>query len=292
LVAVAITHARAIQVDPLDHADRYYVHLQSAFDVGPVMACPLAGEAEVRGAIVVGRRAGRSAFSSTDLDMAEAFASHAAVALELADARADQQRLNVLEDRHRIARDLHDHVIQRLFATGLTTQATSAMSGDPRVSNRLEAIVDDIDETIRQIRSSIFELQDPPGTDNRSLRGSVLKIIKDVEPVLGFRAQVAFDGPVDTMVDDDLLHDLEAVLREALTNIGKHAAATVASIRIVLRRDDLQVAVRDNGTETPEVTRRSGLANLADRADHRAGSMEFDRDEEGTVLRWTAKLNP
>ena len=292
LAGAAITQAKALRIDPQESGDPYYVHLQSAFDVGPVMACPLSGDAGVRGAIIVGRRAGRLAFTMTELDMAQAFAIQAAIALELADARADQQRLNVLEDRHRIARDLHDHVIQRLFATGLTTQATLAMVADPRVSGRLAGIVDDIDDTIRQIRSSIFELNDPADIDGRSLRATVLKIVTEVEPVLGFRATVSFDGPVDTMVDDDLLRDAEAALREGLTNIGKHAAATAAAIRIILTRDDLQIEVRDNGTKAPEPTRRSGLANLADRAHQRRGSMDFHHDQEGTVLRWTAKLIP
>ena len=108
------------------------------------------------------------------------------------------------------------------------------------MSGRLAGIVDDIDDTIRQIRSSIFELNDPADIDGRSLRATVLKIVTEVEPVLGFRATVSFDGPVDTMVDDDLLRDAEAALREGLTNIGKHAAATAAAIRIVLTRDDLR----------------------------------------------------
>ena len=224
--------------------------------------------------------------------MAEAFASQAAIALELADARADQQRLNVLEDRHRIARDLHDHVIQRLFATGLTTQATLAMVADPRVSGAWPASwTTSTTPSARSGRRSSSSTIPPTPMTARCGRPCSRSSTRS-SPYSGSGPTVSFDGPVDTMVDDDLLRDAEAALREALTNIGKHAAATAAAIRIILTRDDLQIEVRDNGTKAPEPTRRSGLANLADRAHQRGGSMDFHHDQEGTVLRWTAKLIP
>ena len=162
--------------------------------------------------------------------MAESFANQAAVALELFDARADQQRLTVLEDRDRIARDLHDHVIQRLFATALSLQAsTSTMpNGEPRA--RLSRAVDDIDDTIKQIRSTIFDLREnmEPGL----MRQVVVDLIKEFSPLLGFTPSLRFVGPVDVVVGAGLLGDAEAVLRETLANIVKHAHATDASIAV------------------------------------------------------------
>ena len=135
-----------------------------------------------------------------DLRMAEAFANHAAIALELSDRREGQRQLEVLEDRHRIARDLHDHVIQRLFATGLSVQAAAVRSADPDVASRLQTAVEDMDDTIRQIRTSIFGLQDHHTLEHHSTV-VLLTVVADVEPALGFTPDLTFTGPVDTVLD-------------------------------------------------------------------------------------------
>ena len=135
------------------------------------MVLPLVGMARTRGALVVGRLQGRRLFTSADLEMATTFANHAALALELADARSDRERVALLEDRDRIARDLHDHVIQRLFGAGLTVESiASGLGNDARVG-RLSQVVDDIDETIRQIRTSIFRLRGPIAPGAGAVRG-------------------------------------------------------------------------------------------------------------------------
>ncbi len=290
LAGAAIRDGRAMLIDPDTPGDAYFVHLHSAFDVGPVMACPLVGNASVRGAVVVGRREGRRAFTSTDLGMAEAFAGYAAVALELADGRADQQRLVVLEDRDRIARDLHDHVIQRLFATGLGVQATASSSTDQRTRDRLAQTVDDLDETIRQIRATIFELQDRTGSAGTTARASLLDIAAETEAVLGFVPDVVFEGPVDTVLDPTLLIDVGAVVREGLTNAAKHAHATRAAARVSVSPTQVVVEVTNDGACEPSRTRRSGLANLESRARKRHGRLTLTHDSGETRLRWTARL--
>ena len=137
---------------------------------------------------MMGRLAGRHSFASADLEMAEAFANHAAIALELSAARLDRERLAVLEDRDRIARDLHDHVIQRLFAAGLTVQSIAGAVHKEGNAERLTQVVDELDDTIRQIRTSIFELHGSPSREGQ-LRSAVLAILDQLRPALGFRQQ-------------------------------------------------------------------------------------------------------
>jgi len=290
LAGRAIASGRALLLAP-DHGE-YFVHLQSAFDVGPVMACPLVGEAGVRAAVMVGRRMGSPAFTPADLRMAEAFANHAAVALELSDRREGQRQLEVLEDRHRIARDLHDHVIQRLFATGLSLQAAAVRSADPDLREKLQAAVEDMDDTIRQIRTSIFELQDHRGTGSATPRTVLVNVVAEVESVLGFAPDLTFAGPVDTVVPADLLDDAEAVLREGLTNVAKHSDADRVNASVLVSARHMVIEIADNGSAPPStrVNRRSGLANLERRATLRDGSLTFSHDERGTRLRWTAAL--
>jgi signal transduction histidine kinase len=289
LAEEAMTSGSALRLDP-DHG-RYFVHLQSAFDIGPVLACPLTGEAGVRAAVVVGRKAGSPAFSTGDLRMAEAFANHAAIALELSDRRESRRQLEVLEDRHRIARDLHDHVIQRLFATGLSVQAAAVRSADPDMASRLQTAVEDMDDTIRQIRTSIFGLQEPRGGAASTARAVLLKVVSDVEPVLGFSPEITFAGPVDTVFTPDVLEDVQAVLREGLTNVAKHSGADRVNASVSASARHIAIEIADNGSTAPLTDgRRSGLANLQRRAMLRGGAVTLNHGPDGTTLRWTAAL--
>ncbi len=287
LALEAMTSGHALRVDAV--ADGYVVHLQTAFEVGAVMACPLVGEDGVRAVVMVGRRTGSPAFSVEDLRMAEAFASHAAIALELSDRRESLRQLAVLEDRHRIARDLHDHVIQRLFATGLSVQAAAVRSSDPDVASRLQTAVDDMDDTIRQIRTSIFGLQETHGAT--SPRAVMVDVASEVEPALGFAPDLRFAGPVDTVLGPDILEDVKAVLREGLTNVAKHADADHVRVSVSVSARHLTIEIIDDGTTAPAPGgRRSGLANLARRAVLRSGALTLTHDGDGTTLRWTAAL--
>lgn len=288
LALTAMTSGHAVRVDAND--GRYYVHLQSAFDVGPVMACPLVGEDGVRAVVMVGRRAGSPAFGGEDLRMAEAFASHAAIALELTDRREGSRQLALLEDRHRIARDLHDHVIQRLFATGLSVQAAAVRTTDAALAARLQTAVEDMDDTIRQIRTSIFGLQEDPASA-ATPRTVLADLVSEVGPLLGFAPELRFAGPVDTVLDPGVLEDAKAVVREGLTNVAKHTDADRVSVSVSVSARHVTIEIVDNGSSAPVVGgRRSGLANLHRRATLRSGALTLSHDARGTTLRWTAAL--
>jgi signal transduction histidine kinase len=289
LVALAMDTGRGVRVGSLDHDQQYRVHLSRAVDVGAVMAVPLSGAAGPQGAIMAGRRKGRQN-TTADLDMAEVFANHAAIARELVEARGGQQRLAVLEDRARIARDLHDHVIQRLFAAGLSVQSVATVLGDTDIGVRLGRIVADIDDTIRQVRTSIFQL-DSVDEVGSGARTAVLAVVGQVTPTLGFEPAVRFDGPVDTLVPEVVLQDIRAVVGEALTNVVKHANATEVTVQLSVADGILSVTVLDNGIGLSQSSRRSGLANLERRAEHLDGTLEIDAGQEGgTTLRWTIPM--
>ena len=291
LTAVAMRERRGILVDSLEDRDDLYVHLRTAAPVDAVMAVPLKGDWTPRGAIVVGRIKGRHRLTRDDLEMAEAFASQAAIALELSEAHADQAKLSVLEDRDRIARDLHDHVIQRLFAAGLSMQSVAAAITDEVVQARVTRTVNDLDDTIRQIRSSIFALR--ALETNRALRSMVLALVVDIEPMLPTAPNVLFAGPVDTLTDDHVTADVSAVIREGLVNIARHASASTITIEIAAEVGNLTVTIRDDGTGIGETTRRSGLANLRQRAEAQGGHLHLTPtkdDGTGLCLQWSIPL--
>lgn len=267
-------------------------HLESIFEPGPVMVIPLVGTGKVLGALTIARAVGRPAFSSTDLRMAAGFASHASVAIELAAARSDQQRVILLEDRDRIARDLHDHVIQQLFAIGLSLEGVAATLGpDHAAAQKLHERVTDLDRTIRQIRTSIFELRGPLGAGPDGFRSRAIEIAKDVTPVLGFSPAVVFSGAVDLALEGSLADDVAACLREALTNVAKHARASTASVDITVAAGEVTVLVSDDGIGAGGSGRLSGLANLRARAERRRGTFELTaRPAGGSQLIWKAPI--
>jgi signal transduction histidine kinase len=222
--------------------------------------------------------------------MAAGFAAQASVAIELAEARSEQNRAAMLDERDRIAADLHDHVIQRLFATGLGLQSVAGLIGPGRVADRISQAIIDLDDTISQIRTTIFQLHRATGAVASGLRGQVLDVLADVTPALGFSPETRFTGPVQTTVPDDIGEDLLAVLREALSNIARHAHASSAAVEISVH-DTLTLRVTDDGIGIPATTRRSGLANMAARAERHGGALHTTRgDRAGTTLSWTVPI--
>jgi signal transduction histidine kinase len=218
--------------------------------------------------------------------MSSGFADQAAVAVELATARAERQRAQMLDERERIAADLHDLVIQRLFAAGLTLQGSVAGMPPGRSRDRVVATIDDLDTTIRQIRTSIFQLQQHQSGTPAGLRARLLDVATEAATALGFEPAVRFSGVIDAL-PGDAATDLEAVLREALSNAARHAAARTVEVDVVSARGELTLTVRDDGVGIGDVTRRSGLANLDQRARRHGGSCTVEpADPSGTLLTW------
>ena len=295
--AVATSRVRSVVEDGapllLVHQDVGGQPAAEIHDAGPLMALPLGGAQGVRGVLSVIRARGRRPFSETDLAMAGSFAGHASVALELADARTAAQELVRSEDRERIARNLHDHVIQELFAIGLGLETTATFVEPGGVAaERIAQRVRDIDRTIRQIRTSIFELRGPLGSQEEGPRARVLQIASDLTDALGFEPQVVFSGLVDVALQADLAEDLYACVREILSNIAKHARATRADIDLTVSPTALTLAVADDGIGYTPNGRSSGLANLRTRAERHHGSFAICPAAvgRGTSVTWKASL--
>ena len=271
---------------PGDRPDLTPALVAGYLDAGPMLVVPLVGPSRTDGVLAVVRVRGRPVFRESDLEMVSGFANQAAVALELAEARAERERTRVLDERERIAADLHDHVIQRLFGAGLAVQSVAVRVAEPAYAERLRGVVGDLDDTIARIRTSIFALQQ---TDADGLRAAVLQVVDEAGQVLGFRPMLRFTGPVDALVDDpDLADDLVAVLREALANVARHAHASTVEVDVVAEsRRGVVVEVADDGVGPGPAGRRSGLENLRRRAERRGGTFSLaPGDEGGSRLRW------
>ena len=265
------------------------IYLAGQVRVGPVMVLPLLGREEVRGTLVVMRGRERGPFTEVDAEMATTFANHASVALELAEARHDQHRVLLLEDRARIARDLHDHVIQQVFAAGLLLRATAVHLDDESAVTAIEDVIDNLDEAIKQIRVSIFQLQPP---DPGGLRAAVMEVVTDVRPGLAADPRVDLDGPLDSVATTDVVSDVIAVVREGLVNVARHASASSVALSIHATTTRLTVTISDDGVGIRAGGRRSGLDNMRERAQRRHGSMVIAEvpDLGGTTLVWTVPI--
>jgi signal transduction histidine kinase len=265
-------------------------HLALVMEAGPLMVLPLRGTGAPRGVLSLCRARGRHEFTSRDLAMANSFASHASVALELADSRIAEQKLVLLEDRDRIAMDLHDHVIQELFAIGLSLESTATQLADEEVAQRLRQRVEDIDRTIRRIRTSIFELRGIVSAGD-GVRQRVLEVTADLAAALGFAPQVTFSGVLDVRLTDELVNDVVACVRETVTNVAKHARAKSAMVDLSLAGEVLTVMVTDDGIGVGDTSRSSGTANLRARAQKWGGTFALAPGSVGgTTATWTVRI--
>ncbi|MDA2811795.1 GAF domain-containing protein [Nocardiopsis sp. RSe5-2] len=266
--------------------------LLEGLGLGPVLLVPLTGGEHAHGVLILGRRAGAQAFPSATVRMLHTFLGHAALALELAEARGRAERLSVLEDRDRIARNLHDLVIQRMFAVALSLMGCVDRISDPAPARRVQQAVDDLDDTIRQTRSAVFTLRHED-EERRSLRTRILDAVAAATGPLGFPADLRLEGPIDGAVPDALGEDVVAVLVEALSNAARHARASRVDVEVrAVVGGDLTVEVRDDGVGLPEEGRRSGLGNLAERAERRGGTFTARRRSEGgTRLEWRVPVD-
>lgn len=227
-------------------------------------------------------------FARGDLDFAADLARQASVAMELAAARSDRQRVELIEDRGRIARDLHDHVIQQLFGTGLELQAIASRGV---ATDQIMHAVASIDESISHIRTIIFALSSPSAAGKAGIREAIFALVEDASAKLPHTPTVHFSGPVDLVLTDALADDVVAVTREALMNIVKHADAQNTTVSLSLDGADVELRITDDGHGAPTGVHRSGIANLESRAFLRGGRFEFDSDQTGTRLLWSVPVD-
>jgi signal transduction histidine kinase len=260
--------------------------------IGPAVVFPLGAPGNVRGVLTVGRRHGASPFPQAQADVVASFAAQAGVALELAASRAEAERLSLYQDRDRIARDLHDLVIQRLYATGMSLEGTMPMITRPEVASRITNAVDAMDETIKDIRATIFALQSRDAASQPNLRGDIVVLVEEMTPLLGFAPSLRLGAGLGAPVSPELAGQVLAALREALSNAARHADASGVEVTVDVDPEGmLTVLVIDDGAGIPAGAHRSGLRNLAERAEDLGGTLRLSPADPtaptpGTRLEW------
>lgn len=263
-------------------------------ELGPVTMFPLrdvhaTGNMHTHGVLALAwRHEHADVMMDLDADLPATFAGHVALALRLARARRERQQLALYEDRDRIARDLHDLVIQRLFAVGLGLQSLYRRATDPDLAQRIDAAAEDLDEAIRDIRRTIFELGSIAASDD--LVGEVRRLVDRAASVLKFRPSLDVEGPVRLAIPISVRPDLLAVLAEALSNAARHSGAT--EVKVVVRAaHEVTLRVEDNGTGIAPGVVASGLANLQHRAEKHGGRcLVTSAVPHGTVVEWSVPL--
>lgn len=292
LMGLAYSAAAPIASDDVTRDPRICPEPPRFGGLGPAVAVPIGtGKGGVRGVVLLARETGRPTYSGRETEMLQGFAAQAAIAMELAERRQDAEQIAVLEDRDRIARDLHDLAIQRLFATGMTLQSAGRFIEHPEAAGRVLRAVDDLDETIKIIRSTIFGLRTREGTAHSGLRARVVRAVGEVSPILGFTPSVRMEGLVDTDVPREIADHVMAVLSEALTNIARHASAGRAQVVLTTDGHGASLTVSDDGVGITPGGRRSGLRNMAERAEQLGGRFAVSSpDRGGTLLAWWVPL--
>ncbi|GHJ92033.1 histidine kinase [Streptomyces sp. NE5-10] len=297
-VVELLLEGEAVFVQDASSDPRMISRLTSAY--GPSMLLPLQSGGRVLGALAMPRARGARPFSEAERTLATQFASQAALALMMAEAQRDRERLAVFEDRDRIARDLHDLVIQRLFATGMMLESAQRKAIVPAVQEGVGKAVDELDVTIQEIRTAIFALQQGPAEAPSGLRTRVLREINMAAVPLGFKPAHRFLGAIDATVGELTGKNLIAALREALSNAFRHSSASRievvvdATVTLPDGSPGVRLTVADDGVGMPEGGRRSGLRNLARRAESLGGASwcgpGLAEDGGGTSVVWEAPL--
>jgi signal transduction histidine kinase len=286
---IVLNSGRPLSLDDFSADERVAPAARERLRVGPAVVFPLGAPGNVRGILTAGRRPGSMPIAPAAVEMLISFAAQAGIGLELAAHRRDAERLAVYEDRDRIARDLHDLVIQRLYATGMSLEGVSARLGDSDNGRRVSGAVDALDETIKEIRSAIFSLHSRGGADDSGLRTQIVDVVDQATGALGFAPALRISGLLDGLTDEVGKH-LLSVLREALSNAARHASASKVDVTVEAGVE-LALVVRDNGTGIKKTGRHSGLANLAERAKVLGGALHIGPAEGGgTTLEWRVPL--
>jgi len=258
---------------------------------GPTVAVPLRSQENVIGVLIALRRLGQDAFEPGEVPLLTSFAEQATLTLELGEKNRAQRQLDMFADRDRIARDLHDHVIQRLFATGLQLQGTLRRSADPVVQQLIQQTVEELDETVREIRTAIFDLHTTGDGAQGGLRRRLLDTAAQAAAGSGLSPSVRMAGAVDTLVPAEVGTHAVAVVREAVSNAVRHAGATAVTVTVEVGAD-LLIDVVDDGVGIDPAAAHSGLRNLNERARECAGTLTV-RPEAlgGTRLSWRVPLH-
>ena len=291
----SVTEAVLSTGEPLSIPDytsdpRVITTAKAGLPIGPLEAVPLGAPGKVRGVLSAGRRPGAMPLSPAAADMLATFAAQAAIGLELAEHRRQAEQMAVFEDRDRIAKDLHDLVIQRLYATGMSLQGVTSLIKVPEVAERVSRSVDALDDTIREIRSAIFALQTRSETKPAAVRARILFVAQEMASALGFPPSLQLDGELDTVLPDEITEHLLTALRESLSNAARHSGASQVGVTVTTD-EELILMVTDNGVGIAPGGRRSGLRNLEDRAVALGGSMLIRPAERGgTELIWRVPL--
>jgi signal transduction histidine kinase len=289
LSGIVLNSGKPLTVDDFSGDERVALAAREHLHLGPAVVFPLGAPGNVRGILTAGRRPGSMPMAPAAVEMLISFAAQAGVGLELAAHRRDAERFAVFEDRDRIARDLHDLVIQRLYATGMSLEGVSARLGQSDNGRRVSSAVDALDETIKEIRSAIFSLHSRPGADDSGLRAQILTVVDEATGALGFAPALRMSGVLDD-VPGEVGEHLLGALREALSNAARHAEASKVDVTVEAG-PELILVVRDNGTGMKQSGRRSGLANLSERAEMLGGTMNAGPAEGGgTALEWRVPL--
>jgi signal transduction histidine kinase len=291
ILGLLILHPTPLRLrDLTEHADSYGFPANHP-PMKSFLGVPVRIRGEVFGNLYLTEKIGAEEFSDEDEELAVALATAAGVSIENARLHSRVRELAVLDDRERIARDLHDTVIQRLFATGMALQGATRLAERPEVLSRVQHAIEDLDETIRDIRSTIFALSTRSERD-QGLRVDVLALTREAEGSLGFTPHVHLDGPIDTATSDGLAEHLLATLREALSNVARHAKATRVDVYLDASGTDLELRVVDDGIGIAESAPTGrGLTNMAARARSLTGICRVAAGASGgTILEWRVPL--
>jgi signal transduction histidine kinase len=288
---MVMASGKPLPVADFSNDERVAAVTRERLGLGPAVVVPLGPPGDVRGVLTTGRRSGALPLSPAAVELLITFAAQAGIGLELAEHRREAQRIALYADRDRIARDLHDLVIQRLFATGMSLQGATALIAEPEAGHRVHQAVDALDETIKDIRSAIFTLQSRGPAELTSVRTRIAAIVEEMTDLLGFAPSLRMDGRLDSHVPGEIADHMLVALREALSNVARHAGATRVHVDIEAGAD-LVLLVRDDGTGSKPAMRRSGLANLSERAGQLSGTLGTSQaDGGGTELEWRVPLS-
>ena len=289
LSAKAMGAGRPVLVADM-HAEPAVLREAREAGLGPGVYFPMVTQEGPIGALVAARPSVATAFTDAEVATTEAFASAVAVGLALGTARESVEKLRMVSEQERIARDLHDTVIQRLFALGMGLQGAQRMA-EGRLGERIRAAVDAIDEVIREIRETIFDLN-RPYAGGLDVRQRVRGLAAESAGPLGYSPRVSFRGPVEAALSEPMLAQLLSVLREALSNVAHHARASRVDVVVVADSDAVTLSVADDGIGLPDGPLAGhGLENMSKRAGELGGEcVVTGRRPAGTILRWRVPL--